>query len=155
MTLARLLVAVLVVCSAAAFAQQKTDSLAIPAQAADAGNFAKAAPSERLSLIPNQSAIASTRRNPMGSIRVDQYKADDYAMNKDGKIFLPYRILTGGGLADEDENNDTTCYKIRSYVVARDSQNSDSTHPVSYSTCQPAARYKVKTTEQRSGSEDR
>jgi len=148
MTLARLLVAACIVCSAAAFGQQKTDSLAIPAQAADA----KAVPSEPWILIPNQSAVAGTRRD---SIRVDQYKADYYAMNKDGKIFLPYRIFTGGSLADEDGNNDTTCYRIRSYVVARDSKNSDSTHPVSYSTCQPAARYKVKTTEQRSGSENR
>ena len=39
------------------------------------------------------------------------------------------------------------CYKIRSYVVARDSKNSDSVHPVKYSTCQPASRYQLKTTE--------
>ena len=38
-----------------------------------------------------------------------------------------------------------TCYSIRSYVVARDSKKSDSTHPVSYSTCQPANRYRLKT----------
>lgn len=48
-----------------------------------------------------------------------------------------------------------TCYAIRSYVVARDSKTSDSTHPVSYSTCQPAARYQLRTTEIRSGSADR
>jgi hypothetical protein len=47
------------------------------------------------------------------------------------------------------------CYAIRSYVVARDSKNSDSTHPVSYSTCQPAARYQLRTTEIRSGSAER
>lgn len=48
-----------------------------------------------------------------------------------------------------------TCYAIRSYVVARDSNDSDSTHPVRYSTCQPAARYQLRTTEVRSGSADR
>lgn len=48
-----------------------------------------------------------------------------------------------------------TCFAIRSYVVARDSKDSDSTHPVSYSTCQPAARYQLRTTEIRSGSADR
>ncbi|MGP0019249.1 MAG: hypothetical protein ACLPHP_11815 [Candidatus Sulfotelmatobacter sp.] len=47
-------------------------------------------------------------------------------------------------------NTETVCYAIRSYVVARDSKYSDSTHPVSYSTCQPAARYQLKTTEIRS-----
>ena len=42
-----------------------------------------------------------------------------------------------------------TCLKIRSYVVARDSKDSDSTHPVRYSTCQPSTRYRLKTTEMR------
>ena len=39
---------------------------------------------------------------------------------------------------------DKVCYAIRSYVVARDSKDSDSVHPVSYSTCQPASRYRLK-----------
>lgn len=42
-------------------------------------------------------------------------------------------------------SDDDTCYAIRSYVVARDSKDSDSTHLVGYSTCRPAARYQVKT----------
>ena len=37
-----------------------------------------------------------------------------------------------------------TCYTIRGYVVARDSKDSDSTHPVGYSTCQPSNRYRVR-----------
>jgi hypothetical protein len=40
---------------------------------------------------------------------------------------------------------DTMCYAIRSYVVKRDSKNSDSVHPVGYSTCVPANRYRLKT----------
>jgi hypothetical protein len=40
---------------------------------------------------------------------------------------------------------DSYCLKIRSYVVARDSKQSDSTHLVRYSTCQPASRYRLKT----------
>lgn len=47
MTLARLLATALLVCSALAFAQKKSDSLAIPAQAADASKSPTAAPSER------------------------------------------------------------------------------------------------------------
>jgi hypothetical protein len=53
------------------------------------------------------------------------------------------------------EGLDGTCYAIRSYVVARDSKDSDSTHPVSYSTCQPASRYRVRTTEMRTDSVNR
>jgi hypothetical protein len=33
---------------------------------------------------------------------------------------------------------DKSCYSIRSYVVKRDGPQTDSTHPVSYSTCVPA-----------------
>ena len=40
---------------------------------------------------------------------------------------------------------DTTCFAIRSYVVARDAKDSDSTHLVGYSTCQPAKRYRFRT----------
>ena len=40
---------------------------------------------------------------------------------------------------------DTLCYAIRSYVVKRDSKDSDSVHPAGYSTCVPAARYRLKT----------
>ena len=41
--------------------------------------------------------------------------------------------------------DDATCLTIRSYVVARDSKDSDSTHLVRYSTCQPASRYQLRT----------
>ncbi len=39
---------------------------------------------------------------------------------------------------------DNTCYAIRTYVVARDEKDSDSTHPVRSSTCQRANRYHLK-----------
>jgi hypothetical protein len=51
--------------------------------------------------------------------------------------------------------DDPTCYTIRTYVVARDGKGSDSTHPVRYSTCTPADRYKVKTAEERIRARDR
>jgi hypothetical protein len=40
---------------------------------------------------------------------------------------------------------DTLCYSMRSFKVARDGPQSDSTHPAGYSTCQPAARFHVHT----------
>jgi len=48
---------------------------------------------------------------------------------------------------DGQSTSDTVCYKMRSYVVARDSKHSDSVHPVGYSTCQPASRYRLRTTQ--------
>jgi hypothetical protein len=49
-------------------------------------------------------------------------------------------LTPGGPLAPE-----TMCYSIRSYVVARDHKHSDSVHPVGYTTCVPASRYRLKT----------
>jgi hypothetical protein len=43
------------------------------------------------------------------------------------------------------DSPDSTCYAIRSYVMARDEKNSDSTHLVRYSTCQAASRYQLRT----------
>ena len=40
---------------------------------------------------------------------------------------------------------DTTCYAIRSYLVVRDSPDSDSTHRDGSTTCVPAARFRVHT----------
>jgi hypothetical protein len=36
------------------------------------------------------------------------------------------------------------CFTMRTYVVARDSKDSDSVHPVRYSTCTPAGKRQVK-----------
>lgn len=40
---------------------------------------------------------------------------------------------------------DVTCLAIRSYRVKRDSKDSDSVHPAGYTTCVPAARFRLKT----------
>jgi hypothetical protein len=40
---------------------------------------------------------------------------------------------------------DATCYAIRSYLVVRDSPDSDSTHRDGSTTCVPAARFRVHT----------
>ena len=39
---------------------------------------------------------------------------------------------------------DNHCLKIRTYKVAPDGPHSDSTHPVGYSTCQPAVRFQTR-----------
>jgi hypothetical protein len=41
--------------------------------------------------------------------------------------------------------NDANCFAIRSYRVARDDPESDSTRLAGYSECQPAARFQMKT----------
>jgi hypothetical protein len=68
-------------------------------------------------------------------------------------------LLPNGQLASIDvpsngSDADTTCLSMRTYVVARDSKDSDSTHPAGYSTCQPTDRYRLKSTEIRVKSPD-
>jgi hypothetical protein len=41
---------------------------------------------------------------------------------------------------------DSNCFSIRSYLMARDSPDSDSTHLVGYSTCVPSGKSHLKST---------
>jgi hypothetical protein len=45
----------------------------------------------------------------------------------------------------EEDGNEPICYTLRTYRVARESPNSDSTKPAGYSTCQRASRFQLKT----------
>jgi hypothetical protein len=68
------------------------------------------------------------------------------------QTILSTRVSTTAGIPESAvlrSDSDLTCYTIRSYVVARDSKGSESTHPAGYSTCRPSDRYQVRTTEMR------
>jgi len=41
------------------------------------------------------------------------------------------------------EQNQATCYTLRTYRVARENPDSDSTRPAGYSTCQRATRFQL------------
>jgi hypothetical protein len=144
MTLARLLAAALVICSSPAFAQDQQ----VPKGANWVFPFsfdAASTPSEPWRIIPNR-ADSDHGQDLLNPMRRDQYHFDQIKGDPRLRHFK---------LESLDRDADTTCYAIRSYVVVRDSNDSDSTHPAGYSTCQPAARYRLKTTEIRSGSQDR
>jgi len=148
MTLIRLCVAALVACSTLAFAQTETDSVAVSDEVS-ASQPATAASSEPWKFIPNELADASSGKDPLNRLQIDKYKV--FRSNTNTRT-LPLgpgadasMVLSGMG---GDLDGVTTCLKIRSYVMARDSKDSDSTHPVGYSTCQPASKYRVRTTQQ-------
>jgi len=44
------------------------------------------------------------------------------------------------------EQNEATCYTLRTYRVTRDDPKSDTTTPAGYSTCQRATRFQLRTT---------
>jgi hypothetical protein len=45
------------------------------------------------------------------------------------------------------QQDEKTCYTLRTYRVARETPDSDSTRPAGYSTCQRATRFQLKTAE--------
>ncbi len=156
MTLTRLLAAALVLCSLPVFAQDQ-GPFKQGVMARGSWFFFKVdtapTPAEPWRIIPPEPAGLYSGHNPLSRFRVDQWKVYDDISNHDTEPPTNLRRLYNQGRPQQDA--DFACYAIRSYLVARDSKNSDSTHPVSYSTCQPAARYQLRTTEIRSGSADR
>lgn len=74
-------------------------------------------------------------------------KADS---DKDAQIVMKPQLYSDGmPMLPGGPGADDTCFAIRSYVVARDSKDSDSVHLVRYTTCVPAAKYRLKTADAR------
>ncbi|HEV2470470.1 MAG TPA: hypothetical protein VGS78_14865 [Candidatus Sulfotelmatobacter sp.] len=89
-------------------------------------------------------ADAQQQTKPAFPNNLDRFEGQPFKIDNSGTIvpthpavFMPMPPLTTQ-MADAG-----ACYSIRSYVVARDSKNSDATHLVGYSTCRPANRYRV------------
>jgi hypothetical protein len=164
MTLARLLTVVLVLCSLPALAQDLQAQAAAVSTPACAeirtgcpvsGNIVgsktfffldpttAAAAWQPLKPTSNRPADVRSGYNALDPARLNQYQFDQI------KSAPALRLKV------ETLDADVTCYTIRTYVVARDSKDSDATHPAGYSTCQPSAQYQLKTTVLRSGTQDR
>lgn len=148
MTLARLLLAALLFCSLPAFTQDQQSSAVQnrDTTAAFAMNHNSSAPSEPWRLMPNRSSDLTA--NSIDRMRVDQYVLDqgkgDLGSARSNEARTRTLVMGLNGPLDTD----ATCFTMRSYVVARDSKDSDSTHPAGYSTCQPASKYRLKTTQE-------
>jgi len=89
--------------------------------------------------------------NPLDRIDIDEYhpRLNQFVLphaspvSPDKKSHI---LSIGPDYASQTEN---LCYTLRSYKVARDDPRSDSTHAAGYTTCQPAARFGLRTTEER------
>ena len=133
MTLIRLLVAALALCSLPALAQDQQDKLPLSATA-DSNAFPTphyfvSAPSEWPIVIPRS-----------------QFPVEDRVLNgppDEGRTIhgLPVQFPRAAVLQSQ---GDTVCYTIHRLKVARDSKDSDATHPVSSSTCLPASQYQTR-----------
>jgi hypothetical protein len=131
MSYARLLAATLLF-SSLAFCQQATNSVTSSTLSPDASASAQVS-AEPWKILANQPGTESGT-DPMDHMRVDKFRID--------RNTLP---LPGTALRAQP-GDDTMCYVISSYVVARDSKDSDAVHPVGHTTCVPASRYRLRTT---------
>ena len=149
----RLLMAISLISSASAFAQMQNDSSTPANQAATpiAAQIATQNPSpfkiDQLSdpFLPEQ----NTESPRLLLEPFPQHSKEDEVLLK-----LNYGDLAANLNPDARMvvPGDSYCLKIRSYVVARDSKNSDSVHPAGYTTCVPATRFRLRTTEEHQSS---
>ena len=150
MTSVRLLTAAVLFCTVSAFAQEQLHSPTRANRIAEPDKSVRATTSEPWTIVPNQPADSRAGANSLQQKQIDAYKIDRSRIDPN----RPFRwdsqvdtILVDPILMDGQLGDDTVCYKIRSYVVARDHKDSDSVHPVGYSTCQPASRYRLRKTQ--------
>jgi hypothetical protein len=140
MSIIRLLATAIVLFPVASYAQDLSNSAPQVERNLNASQFV---PGAQRALIPLRSAPAdpvSRMEQSFSQFRVMPAQRSSAISIARGSETDPAAVPL------DDIATDSSCYAIRSYVVARDSKNSDSTHPVAYSTCQPASRYRLRTT---------
>lgn len=135
MTLTRLLVAALALCSLPALAQDQQDKIPLTASA-DSSNF------------PTHHYFVSAPSEGQFAIPKGQFNFEDHVLNalQDGRRTIHGLPVQFPRAAILQSQGDTVCYTIHRLKVARDSKDSDATHPVGSSTCLPSTQYQVKST---------
>ncbi len=73
---------------------------------------------------------------------------DPFTGEQSGSLYRFWRSGPSRRASILNPDADATCYTMRTYVVQRDDRQSDSVHPVRYTTCQSAPRFEVKGTTQ-------
>ena len=151
MTSVRLLTAAVLLCTASAFAREQLSSPTRPNRTAEPEKSAQAAATEPWKLVLNQPVDWNAGKDRLQQFQIDAYKIDRSRIDPNRQPFR-WGSQIDDIVMERQLGDDTLCYKIRSYVVARDSKDSESVHPVGYSTCQPASRYRLKKTQIQTGS---
>jgi hypothetical protein len=122
MPLSRLFALVLVFLSSCAFGQQLSNQGQLPSNLQWDDFWERpSTPSEAWRILPNSNQTPGS------------------TVDKPFPFIVPDQIAV--------EAPSSLCYTIRSFVVARNRKDSDATHFVRSSTCQPAAQYTVKSIE--------
>lgn len=142
MTSARLVVAILVLLSSSVFAQENPPATSQlqnnPVLVADSHSGAQSIPLRIDPLATSQATVPQDPLQRLESSLPPMFKKDP------GQKVLFFPAPKDGFLLSPDLPGDTVCLKIRSYVMKRDSKNSDATHLVGYSTCQSAKKFQLR-----------
>jgi len=98
--------------------------------AAPASGQSQAAPS---SVAPSDLRNSAAEASPIGKFHSANERLHNFDLRNLGSVHI-------------EEDRDNVCYTMRSYIVARENRNSDSTMLVGYSTCQPSSKYELRIT---------
>ena len=150
MTSALPLAIVLLLSSSLLFAQQKQQNTSpLPDKAASTPTA-----SEPWKIVPDVATKTDLAQDPLARLQnsqpplyADRQSHKKIPLTNPDQLTLP--VLPGSGIhfrSPGQRADDDTCLKLRTYVVARDSKDSDSTHYVGYTNCQPSSRYQLRTT---------
>jgi hypothetical protein len=134
-----LLLVVIAVCAAQVAAQSSAEKTPAAIQSADFAQQNSSSSGDLPLLFPNLQ-IEQGSAEPLDRIHVGEYSP------RSTQLSVPRFLLRN---QDPQSLDDNLCYSMRSYKVARDDSQSDSTHAAGYSTCQPAARFHTHTIELR------
>ncbi len=145
----RLLVLLLLACSAFTFAQRaserpESNSTIVQQSSDSAFNLEAKSDSEPWRIIPRD---LSSPKSAQDGIEHPDFDANQSRTGQKKKFVWESTPNSGAQTASKPEGvnpGDMMCLTMRTYVVARDNKHSDSTHLVGYSTCQPALRYGLK-----------
>jgi hypothetical protein len=137
---ARLLVAAAFVFSTVLFAQDTATNKFL---VQDDSNLASISPSGPLTIDRLGSRWATGQQNPLLGFQATETPM--FGLDQIAGIKISDTQRFGISHISPDLLADQYCLKIRSYQMARDSKNSDSTHLVGYSTCLPASKYRLRT----------
>jgi hypothetical protein len=142
----RLLLSAVLLCSLSVFAQNQWSERPPHVFFREGDLHSAPTSSEPWRIVPNQPANLNSAPDARSEWRIDDFKAfRGRRLGDDAEQLLSKSLIETLAVQDGLEG-DTTCYTIRSYVVARDSKHSDATHAAGYSTCQPSTRFRLKST---------
>lgn len=90
---------------------------------------------------PNLGAQSAPEKNSISAQSSNPGQLSSSAANHSSPQLTQFNVPHTWLHTEPDTQADTICLKMRVYKLARDGPNTDSTHPVGYTTCSPAARF--------------